>query len=124
MLENKLSEEQIEDLAKEMVGDGQSPNKWFVSTSPWIVYYIPNDTEPYTKLLDDTTSESKSIYGPFDTYEAALECYNNIDLDSEDGIGQVFIEDRLTGTVKEKWLEEKMTVKYIQQEYSDYSNLR
>lgn len=124
MSKNHLSQKEIEDLAKKMVGDGKSPNKWFVSTSPWIVYYVPNDTEPYTKRLEDTTDKSKSIYGPFDTYEEALECYEDNELDETNGIGQVFIEDRLTGTVKEKWLEEKMTVKYIQQEYSDYSNLR
>lgn len=121
MSEKKLSQDEIKELAKQMVGDGESPNKWFVTVSPYIVYYKPNDTEPYTKLIDDFYKEDTFTYGPYDTYEDALAAYEDHDLDETHGIGQVFIEDRKTGTVKEKWLEEKISVRYLQNEYSDYT---
>jgi len=122
MSEKKLSQNEIKELAKQMVGDGQSPNKWFVTVSPYIVYFEPNDTEPYTKLLDNFYKDDTYTYGPYDTYEDALAAYDDHELDETYGVGQVFIEDRMTGTVKEKWLEEKTIVTYKQNEYSDYAN--
>ena len=100
MSEKKLSQDEIKELAKQMVGDGESPNKWFVTVSPYIVYYKSNDTEPYTKLLDDFYKDDTYTYGPFDDYEDALECYEDHELDETHGVGQVFIEDRLSGRVK------------------------
>ena len=117
----KLTQAQIKALATEIVGDGESPNKFFVSVSPY--FRMVQDTSVFGEGHRDAVLEGfdaekdYTIYGPFDTLEEAEECYNDQELDDSYGVGSVYIEDRETGTVKEKWLEGYETIKFTEREY-------
>ncbi len=50
---------------------------------------------------------------------AAQKYYNEIELDIYDGVGQVMIEDRMTGVIKEKTLEKVVRVEYSMIEVDD-----
>ncbi len=113
----QMANEQARAMATEMVGDGQSPNKFFVTSSP---YYLVIDEFGYreSELLDgypDSYVETKV----FDTLDEAEEYYDQIDLDIYEGIGSVMIEDRLTGQLKEKALEKIFKVDYVMTEHDE-----
>jgi hypothetical protein len=111
-----MTQKQIKTLASELVGDGQSPNMWFVTYGP----YIANDNgdEWEFELIEGRDREKDThISGPFDTYEEALREYDEIELDADYGVGQAFIEDRQNGTVNEKWLSKQVKVVYTQSDY-------
>lgn len=108
-----MTQKEIQKLATEIVGDGQQPNKFFVSINP---YFIDGKDEGFTPL-EGFGDKDSSIY-VFDTLEEALVCYNNNELDPEYGVGTVTIEDRLTGTVKEKQLELYMKPTWVNREYN------
>ena len=55
----------------------------------------------------------------FDTLEEAEKYYNDIELDIYDGVGQIMIEDRMTGVIKEKTLEKIVRVEYTMIEVDD-----
>ena len=55
----------------------------------------------------------------FDTLEDAEKYYNDIELDIYDGVGQIMIEDRMTGVIKEKTLEKVVRVEYSMIEVDD-----
>ena len=104
-------------LASEIIGDGQMPNKFFVTTGPWVTVvdeYGDRDSE----LLDGYTGYD-SVTEVFETYEAANEYFQRIELDVYDGTAQVLLEDRLTGTIKEVSLEKIIKIDYVQTGYSD-----
>jgi len=88
-------------LAREMVGDGQIPNLWFVTYGPY-----DENKDTYT-------------YGPFASYKDALKHYDEIELSFDYGIGQAFIEDRECGTITEKWLHKRVRIDYVQDEYDN-----
>lgn len=95
------------ELAREMVGDGQSPNKYFVTHGPFYLEF--DEYEP----IDGFHTEQESVtYGPFDTVEEAYEKYDSIHLDLDDRVGQAFIEDRQTGMVAEKYLRRRLIERY------------
>ena len=106
-------------LAREMVGDGQTPNLWFVTYGPYIAVddvYGDYDFE----LIEGRDAEKDTYtFGPFASYEAALKYYDEIELSFDYGVGQAFIEDRQCGTVTEKWLYKKVKVVYEQDEYDN-----
>ena len=110
-----MTQSEIKKLASEIVGDGGTPNKWFVTVSPYIKYTI-EDYETYDECLSGFDPEG-TTYGPFDTYEAANDCYGDHCLDEYEGVGSVFIEDRQNGTVKEKWLTKRNVVTYTEDEH-------
>ena len=104
-------------LASEIIGDGQMPNKFFVTTGPWVTVvdeYGDRDSE----LLEGYT-KNQSVTEVFDTYEEANEYFQRIELDIYDGTTQILLEDRLTGVIKEECLEKIIKVDYIQSGYSD-----
>jgi len=113
----QITNEQAKAMAREMVGDGQSPNKFFVTSSPWY-----NVTDEYgdieSELLDgfDHVCVDTRV---FDTLEEAEDYYESVDLDIYDGIASVLIEDRKTGTIKEKYLEKIVKVDYTMIERDD-----
>jgi len=113
----KMTNEQAKEMATEMVGDGQSPNKFFVTMSP---YYTVTDEygNPEAEMLDGF-EEANSETRVFDTYEEAEAYYNDVELDIYEGVGSVVIEDRLTGHITEKSLEKIIKVDYILTEHSD-----
>lgn len=114
---NKLTQDQIKKLASEMVGDGQNPNKFFVTVSPCII--IEGDFYDFkSELLDGFTKEDMDTQ-MFDTFEEANEYYESIDLDPHEGIGTVIMEDRKTGVIKQKELSKVVRVDYSYNEYDD-----
>ena len=106
------------DLASEIIGDGKSPNVWFVTQSPYYMKYKDGYGESF--LLDGFDASDYSVmFGPFFTYKDACAQYDEIELEAYDGVGTVTIEDRKIGTVKEKFLEERITVDYSYNEIDD-----
>lgn len=105
-------------MAREMVGDGQSPNLWFVTYGPYIA--VPDEDGYDFELIDGYNSEADSYTsGPFTSYEEALQAYDEIELSFDYGVGQAFIEDRECGVVTEKWLYKRVRTEYVQDEYDN-----
>jgi hypothetical protein len=98
------------DLASEIIGDGKSPNAWFVTQSPYFMKYKDGYGESF--LLDGHDATESVTFGPFFSYTDACTQYDQIELDHYDGVGTVTIEDRKIGVVKEKFLEERIVVDY------------
>jgi hypothetical protein len=106
------------DLATEIIGDGKSPNVWFVTQSPYYMKYKDGYGESF--LLDGfDASDYTVMFGPFFSYKDACAQYDEIELEAYDGVGTVTIEDRKIGVVKEKFLEERITVDYSYNEIDD-----
>jgi hypothetical protein len=106
------------DLASEIIGDGKSPNVWFVTQSPYFMKYKDGYGESF--LLDGfDTAEYSVMFGPFFSYKDACAQYDEIELEAYDGVGTVTIEDRKIGVVKEKFLEERITVDYSYNEIDE-----
>jgi len=106
------------DLASEIIGDGKSPNVWFVTQSPYYMKYKDGYGESF--LLDGFDAADYSVmFGPFFSYKDACAQYDEIELEAYDGVGTVTIEDRKIGVVKEKFLEERITVDYSYNEIDD-----
>jgi hypothetical protein len=104
-------------LATQIVGDGQSPNRFFVTTSPYVTIvdeFGDHDSEMLKGFNDDDVWTEV-----FDTYEEANKHFENIELDIYDGIAQIMLEDRLTGVIKEVSLEKVMKVDYVQTGHSE-----
>jgi len=104
-------------LASEMVGDGQTPNRFFVTTSPHF-YVVSESGDRDFELLEGFSNEDSETE-VFETYEEAKEYYDNADLDVYSGDSYVMIEDRLTGVISEKYLEKVARVEYSLVEHSD-----
>ena len=109
-----MTQTEIKKLASEMVGDGKHPNMFFVTKAPYII--INSDLE----IMEGYVDSDSETYGPFNSYNEALECFNETELDITLGTGQIFIEDRLVGTIKEKFLVEEVTITHYEDEYDYY----
>ena len=116
-----MTQEQIKEMARETVGDGGTPNKWFVTYGPHVRVLNEDDSFVGDYELIEGYDENEDVftYGPFDTYEEAVECYDEQELYPGIGIGQVMIEDRQCGVVREKWLTKRMVVEYEEEELDD-----
>lgn len=103
-----MTQKEIREMASEMIGDGGTPNKYFVTRTP-MCFLNPKDEEmsvipSFFGMVDE------SIFTEvFDTLEEAENAFNDIELDFEAGVGQVAIEDRETGIVSEKILRATVT---------------
>lgn len=107
-----MTQTEIKALAIEIIGDGQMPNKFFVTSSPWVTTvgeYGDTDSE----LLEGYTADDTWTQ-VFDTYEEANDYFQTIELDIYEGVANVAIEDRLTGVIKEMSLEKVIKVDYVQ----------
>ena len=121
-----LSQQDIKNLASEIVGDGSEDNLWFVTESAHVLVNTNGDND-YETLEGYEEDGNTIIQGPFLTYKSACEAYDDIELDAEYGIGQVTIEDRQIGTVKEKFLRKQVVTKFVEDEHDDsrfYYNLK
>ncbi len=105
-------------LASEIVGDGKAPNKFFVTSGPWISIVDEYGDQQDSELLDGYEA-TDSITEVFDTYEEANEYYKSFELDIYEGVSQIILEDRLTGTIKEISLQKVIKVDYVEREHSD-----
>jgi len=106
------------ELARELVGDSKTPNVWFVTYSAYIMVREDFYTSDF-ELLNGYSKKDSETFGPFYSYQEACDKYDDIDLDPDCGIGQAFIEDRLIGTVKEKYLEKVIKVDYSFNEHDE-----
>jgi hypothetical protein len=112
-----MTQQEIKALASEIIGDGNTPNKFFVTTSPYF-YEIDEFGGGQHKLLDGYDSDETLTY-VYDTLEEAEDMYDELELDIYEGIGSVVIEDRLSGQIKEKSLQAIVTVEYSMIENDD-----
>ena len=112
-----MTQAEKRELASEIIGDGQLPNKFFVTTGPWVTIvdeYGDQDSETLEGFSDiDVWTEV------FDTYEDANKYFESIELDIYDGTAQILLEDRKTGTIKEVSLEKIIKVDYVQTGHSE-----
>ncbi len=113
-----MTNKEAKELAIQMVGDGQTPNKFFVTVSPYITI-VDEFGDHDTEFIEGYTEED-TITKVFDTYEDA-EYYldNEVDLDIANGTGYAMIEDRLTGTINEIYLEKVVKVTYRMRQNND-----
>jgi hypothetical protein len=102
-------------LASEIIGDGQSPNIWFVTKSSNVI----SEDSGFDERLPNFENEESTTYGPFYSYADACKKYESIDLSVKYGIGQVCIEDREIGVVKEKVFEKAIRIEYVEREIDD-----
>ena len=109
-----MTQQEIKAMASEMVGDGQSPNKYFVTVSSYC-FVNPGDEE--MSLIGTTWNGETSNTTVHDSYEDALDEYDSIELNFKYGVGSVMIEDRETGIIAEKYL--RATVKYVTVEHHE-----
>ena len=105
-----MTQKEIKALASEIIGDGQMPNKFFVTTSPYVMNVGEFGDRDFELLENFTKNDSWTQV--FDTYEEANKYFNDVELDEWAGIGQVYLEDRLSGTIKESYLEKIIKVVY------------
>jgi len=113
----QMTNVQAQSMAREMVGDGMTPNKFFVTSSPY--YTVTYDLGEVESELLDGFDHNYSETKVFDTLEDAEAYYDEVDLDIYEGVGSVMIEDRLTGQIKEKSLEKIVRVEYMFRETDD-----
>jgi hypothetical protein len=106
-------------LAREMVGDGQIPNLWFVTYGPYIAVHDGDISYDFELIEGYDENKDTYTYGPFASYKDALKHYDEIELSFDYGIGQAFIEDRECGTITEKWLHKRVRIDYVQDEYDN-----
>jgi hypothetical protein len=102
-------------LASEIIGDGQSPNIWFVTKSSNVI----SEDNGFDECLPNFENEKSTTYGPFYSYADACKKYESIDLSVKYGIGQVCMEDREIGVVKEKVFEKAIRIEYVEREIDD-----
>ena len=112
------SNQEAREMARELVGDGQTPNLWFVTHGPFIIEG-DGDNAVFELIEGYDPDKDTTTMGPFASYAEARACYDETDPDYEYGIGQVFIEDRLCGTVTEKYLEKIVKIDYSYVEHDD-----
>ena len=112
-----MTQSEIKALASEIIGDGQLPNKFFVTTGPWVTI-VDEFGDQESELLDGFY-ENDTWTQMFDTYEEASKYFESIELDIYDGTAQILLEDRLTGTIKEVSLEKVIKVDYVQTGHSN-----
>jgi hypothetical protein len=111
-----MTQSEIKALASEIIGDGQLPNKFFVTTGPWVT--IVDEFGDQESELIDGFYESDTWTQVFDTYEEANKHFESIELDIYDGTAQILLEDRLTGVIKDVSLEKVVKIDYVQTGHS------
>lgn len=112
-----MTNKEAKQLATQIVGDGKSPNKFFVTAGPY--YMEVNEFGDADQVLLDGFTDNHVETTIFDTLEEAEEYYDSIELDIYEGVGEVVIEDRKTGQIKYKTLEKIVKVEYMLSEYDD-----
>lgn len=100
------------EMAQKMVGDGKSPNKYFVTHSP---FYMPKDSEMgRLELIPGFEGYEEGSTVMFDDKQKALEYYRDIELKFSNGVGHIMIEDRIVGVLCERFLRE--TSRFVEDE--------
>jgi hypothetical protein len=114
-----MTNKEAKELAAQIVGDGQKPNKFFVTTYPYIVITDECGDMHTDQLIDGYTDEDV-VTKVFETYEDAEDYLDNVvDFDIDNGVGSAIIEDRLTGAINEIYLEKVVEVTYHMRQIND-----
>jgi len=112
-----MTQAEKKELASEIIGDGQLPNKFFVTTTPYVTT-VDEFGDENSEMLEGF-SDTDVWTEVFDTYEEANKYFENIELDIYDGTAQILLEDRKTGVIKETRLERIVKIDYMQTGHSD-----
>lgn len=107
-----MTQTEIQELARTIIGDGKDPNKYFVTVSPYYIIVDSNESDDSHCELLEGFSNSDITITVFDSYEDAYQFYDSIDLDPHAGVGEVTIEDRKTGVITSKLLQKRMIIDY------------
>lgn len=111
----------VKALASQVIGDGGAPNMFFVTTYP-DVYVVDEFGDGNSETVDWLKEEHHKYvhtYGPFHSYSEAQNAYDELELDIYTGVCTVVMEDRQTGTIKEKFLRKVVKVDYHFAEHDD-----
>lgn len=108
----------IKELATKIVGDGKSPNKWFVTVAyGWYVPLPKDEGEEPEMIQADNALESTTLL--FTRKQDAMDFFHAVkireDLTEVKGndISQVIVEDRKNGTVCEKHLHQSHKMRFL-----------
>ena len=77
--QNMNANDKAKAMAREMVGDGQSPNLWFVTSGPYIAVSNGYDGYDFESIEGYNAEVDTYTEGPFTSYEDALKCYDEIE---------------------------------------------
>lgn len=118
-----MTQQEVKVLACQIIGDGGTPNMFFVTKYP-DVYVVDEFGDGNSETVDWLKEEHRKdnyvhTYGPFHSYSEAQNAYDELELDTYTGICTVVMEDRRTGTIKEKFLRKVVTVDYHFGEHDD-----
>ena len=113
-----MSQSEVKALASKIIGDGESPNQWFVTESVNSLE-VNNEGDMDCVPLPGFELKESYTYGPFSSLKVAMMQYNELELSAGYGIGEVCIEDRQIGVVMSKTLEKRIRVEYVETEYDD-----
>jgi hypothetical protein len=114
-----MTQSEIKTLASEIIGDGQLPNKFFVTTSPFVINVGEDGDREFEELEGYNQDDSVTVV--FDSYKEASDYFDTIELDVSNGVSSVSIEDRLYGILKEHILEKVIKVDYVLSIYLDFN---
>jgi hypothetical protein len=95
---------------KDLIGDGQTPNRYWVSLSNDYSYYQKpgkySCIDWIGEIIKDFKSKGKTIAKPFKTYRGAKDFCDRLVLGDNNGfnfiVNRINIEDRLTGQLYER----------------------
>jgi len=102
----------VKQLATKIVGDGKSPNKYFVTIA--YGWYKPKESDNVGIEMKQADNSLDSVTVLFTSRADAEQFYDNvpmyaasIDKVTGETIGQIILEDRKNGTIKEKFIAER-----------------
>ncbi len=104
--------EKLEELAKKQVGDGKLPNKYYISVSNQILRPDPDNDNATEYYPAAGTNYRSCMVDCVDSLEDAEDAAEAIILDFDTEVCSVQIEDRLTGQVYERTLEQRVKIEY------------
>lgn len=106
------------EMARNMVGDGKRPNKYFVTIAYGYYFPIGEDDD---MIQAANSLESSTFF--FNNKQEAEEFFDSIPMPTNrkeitgKTISQIMIEDRLTGVVKDRFYKELRPSYFIRQTY-------
>ncbi len=103
-----IHDEKLEELAREGVGSGKTPNLYFVTVSNFIATEIEGEID---SVPVDGKGGLYAMVKSFETIDEANKFANSIELDI-DGVCEINIEDYEEGTVKTRILKKTYKVSY------------
>lgn len=117
---HSMTQEKIQKMASEMVGDGKKPNKFFVTVSNKYIYVRDGLGEIYEELNDRIRpGQEESTTEVFDEFDDAMKYYEEVELSIDDSATEVILEDRLTGVIAHRYLTKKIRIDYEEDGYDD-----